>query len=127
MWQRKNRLGGALEKENAPPVTAPTNSNRRQFLGQVGGAPSIAAGTLAAPAVASSQSAASSAPAAPSSVTNSRIVQAFELRVTEATSDALVPAATNVNNGDDARYADKGGTYTKCLEPDQYGPGAPSP
>src|ERR1700721_2910056 len=115
MWQRKNRLGGALEKENAPPVTAPTNSNRRQFLGQVGVAASLAAGTLAAPAVASAQSAASSAPAAPSSVTNSRIVQAFTLRVTEATSDALVPAATNVNNGDDARYADKGGTSPKCL------------
>jgi hypothetical protein len=126
MSQVKNRLGGPLEKENAPPVTAPTNSNRRQFLGQVGVAASIAAGTLAAPSVASAQSAASSAPAAPSSVTNSRIVQAFELRVTEATSDALVPAATNVNNGDDARYADKGGTYTKCLEHDQYGRVVPS-
>jgi hypothetical protein len=130
MSQEKNRPSGALEKENAPPVTAPTNSNRRQFLGQVGVAASIAAGTLAAPAVASAQSSAqaatSSTPAAPSSVTNSRIVQAFTLRVTEATADALVPAATNINNGDDARYADKGGTYTKCLEHDQYGRVVPS-
>jgi hypothetical protein len=126
MSQEKNRPSGALEKENAPPVTAPTNSNRRQFLGQVGVAASIAAGTLAAPAVASAQSTVSSAPAAPSSVTNSRIVQAFTLRVSEATTDALVPAATNVNNGDDARYADKGGTYTKCLEHDQYGRVVPS-
>jgi hypothetical protein len=53
-------------------------------------------------------------------------VQAFQLRVTEATLDALVPAATNVNNGDDARYADKGGTYTKGLEHDQYGRVVPS-
>src|ERR1700691_2477203 len=126
MSQVKNGPSGALEKEKVSPVTAPTNSNRRQFLGQVGVAASLAAGTLAAPAVASAQSAASSAPAAPSSVTNSRIVQAFTLRVTEATSDALVPAATNVNNGDDARYADKGGTYTKCLEHDQYGRVVPS-
>ena len=126
MSQVKNRPSGALEKEKVSPVTAPTNSNRRQFLGQVGVAASLAAGTLAAPAVASAQSTASSAPAAPASVTNSRIVQAFTLRVTEATSDALVPAATNVNNGDDARYADKGGTYTKCLEHDQYGRVVPS-
>ena len=126
MSQVKNRPAGALEKENDAPVTAPTNSNRRQFLGQVGVAASIVAGTLAAPAVASAQSTVSSAPAAPSSVTNSRIVQAFTLRVSEATADALVPAATNVNNGDDARYADKGGTYTKCLEHDQYGRVVPS-
>jgi len=126
MSQGKHRPGGPLEKENASPVTAPKNSNRRQFLGQVGVAASIAAGTLAAPSVTSAQSAAASAPATPSGVNNSRIAQAFQLRVTEAVSDALVPAATNVNNGDDARYADKGGTYTKCLEHDQYGRVVPS-
>lgn len=126
MSQGKHRPSGPLEKENASPVTAPKNSNRRQFLGQVGVAASIAAGTLAAPSVTSAQSAASSAPATPSGVNNSRIAQAFQLRVTEAVSDALVPAATNVNNGDDARYADKGGTYTKCLEHDQFGRVVPS-
>lgn len=126
MSQGKHRPGGPLEKENASRVTAPKNSNRRQFLGQVGVAASIAAGTLAAPSVTSAQSAASSAPATPSGVNNSRIAQAFQLRVTEAVSDALVPAATNVNNGDDARYADKGGTYTKCLEHDQFGRVVPS-
>jgi hypothetical protein len=126
MSQGKHRPGGPLEKENASPVTAPKNSNRRQFLGQVGVAASIAAGTLAAPSVTSAQSAASSAPATPSGVNNSRIAQAFQLRVTEAVSDALVPAATNVNNGDDARYADKGGTYTKGLEHDQFGRVVPS-
>jgi hypothetical protein len=126
MSQGKHRPAGPLEKENAAPVTAPKNSNRRQFLGQVGVAASIAAGTLAAPSVTSAQSAPSSAPATPSGVNNSRIAQAFQLRVTEAVSDALVPAATNVNNGDDARYADKGGTYTKCLEHDQFGRVVPS-
>ena len=126
MSQGKHRPVGPLEKENASPVTAPKNSNRRQFLGQVGVAASIAAGTLAAPSVTSAQSAASSAPATPSGVNNARIAQAFQLRVTEAVSDALVPAATNVNNGDDARYADKGGTYTKCLEHDQFGRVVPS-
>ena len=35
--------------------------------------------------------------------------------------DAEVPAARNVNNGDEARYADKGGTYTKALPHDSFG------
>jgi hypothetical protein len=38
-----------------------------------------------------------------------------------ATADALTPPAVNVDNGDDARYADKGGTYTKGLPHDQFG------
>jgi hypothetical protein len=128
MSQGKNRPSGALEKENPSPTTAPNNSNRRQFLGQVGVAAGIAAGTLAAPSVTSAQSsnAAASVPATPQGVSNSRIIEAFQLRVTGATVDALAGPATNVNNGDDARYADKGGTYTKCLEHDQYGRVVPS-
>jgi hypothetical protein len=39
----------------------------------------------------------------------------------EAIQDASVPAATNLNNGDEARYADKGGTYTKGLPHDSFG------
>jgi hypothetical protein len=54
-------------------------------------------------------------------VTNRRVIEAFELRVAEAIQDARVPAATNRNNGDEARYADKGGTYTKGLPHDSFG------
>jgi membrane-associated phospholipid phosphatase len=39
----------------------------------------------------------------------------------EALQDARVPAATNLSNGDEAQYADKGGTYTKGLPHDQFG------
>jgi len=46
---------------------------------------------------------------------------AMQLRVAEAIDDAKVRAATNVNNGDEARYADKGGTYTKGLPHDNFG------
>ncbi len=49
------------------------------------------------------------------------MIQAFSLRVGEATQDALVPPAVNVNNGDTALYADKGGTYTKGLPHDNFG------
>ena len=49
------------------------------------------------------------------------MIQAFSLRVGEATQDALVAPAVNVNNGDTALYADKGGTYTKGLPHDNFG------
>jgi hypothetical protein len=49
------------------------------------------------------------------------VIEAFELRVGEAIQDAVVPPATNVNNGDDALYPDKGGTYTKGLPHDAFG------
>src|SRR5215469_14525809 len=52
---------------------------------------------------------------------NPRIAEAFELRVSMATQDALIGPAVNVNNGDNALYPDKGGTYTKGLPHDAYG------
>jgi hypothetical protein len=52
---------------------------------------------------------------------NRRVMESVDLRVAEATQDASVPAATNINNGDEARYADKGGTYTKGLPHDSFG------
>jgi hypothetical protein len=54
-------------------------------------------------------------------LSNRRVMEAFELRVAEAMEDAGVPAATNLNNGDEARYPDKGGTYTKGLPHDSSG------
>jgi hypothetical protein len=54
-------------------------------------------------------------------VNNRRVKEAFEIRMAEAIQDAGVPAATNLNNGDEARYADKGGTYTKGLPHDSFG------
>ena len=101
-------------------------STRRQFLGQVSVAAAGAAGVLTMPSVATAQqspeTAASMTPVAvPPGVSNNRVIEAFVLRVGEATADALVPPARNVNNGDDARYPDKGGTYTKALPHDSFG------
>jgi hypothetical protein len=103
----------------------PGRPTRRRFLGQVGVAASVAAGSLVLPSASSAQSTStgdvSSTISAPAGVTNGRIIQAFKLRVGEAVTDALVPPAVNVNNGDDATYADKGGTYTKGLPHDTFG------
>jgi len=104
----------------------PRGSNRRKFLGQAGAAATFAAGALASPSVSSAQAIGRSsngpggtAPLA--DVNNRRVMEAFELRVAEAMEHASVPAATNLSNGDEARYADKGGTYTKGLPHDSFG------
>src|SRR5271166_5230920 len=111
---------------------APKSPGRRRFIAGLGAATAaVSTGVLAPLAAASSASARearqsivdSAAPATglPASVTNGRVVQAFALRVGEATQDALVPPAVNVNNGDTALYLDKGGTYTKGLPHDNFG------
>src|SRR5271154_694000 len=99
-------------------------SSRRQFLGHIGAAAGLAAGTLAAPAVTAATQGNTSngwGGSTPAAGANGRGLEAYELRVSEATRDALLGAAKNVNNGDQARYADHGGTYTKGLAHDAYG------
>lgn len=122
MNEETKGVEGVFEGNSACPEKTGKGSSRRQFLGQVGLAAGLAAGTLAAPAVSSAaQGNTSSGVAVPGGVTNPRVLEAFELRVTEATTDALLGAAKNVNNGDQAKYADHGGTYTKGLAHDSYG------
>jgi hypothetical protein len=98
--------------------------NRRKFLGQAGAAAAVAAGALGSPSAAFAQSSGfrytGSVPA-PASVTNPRVVQAFETRLAAATREALVPVPPHTTNGDETRYPDKSGTYTKGLLQDSYG------
>jgi hypothetical protein len=114
---------------NQKAETAPEHSpSRRDFFSKLQGAAALtaAAGTLASPSVSSAQAIGASsnnpgggAPVA--GVNNRRVMEALELRVAEAMEDARVPAAINLNNGDEQRYPDKGGTYTKGLLHDGFG------
>jgi hypothetical protein len=123
MSDLKNGVPPVFPESDATSETKRKGSNRRQFLGQVGVAAGIAAGSLAAPAVAGAQESSSAATFSAASARGSseRIVEAYKLRVSEATADALLGPAKNVNNGDQARYADHGGAYSKGLAHDQYG------
>ncbi|MGA9473836.1 MAG: hypothetical protein WBV36_15325, partial [Terriglobales bacterium] len=117
--------------EEAPESTgAPRPLGRRRFIAGLGAATAAVSTGALAPIVAASAAnastqsgsgAAASGTALPASVTNNRVIQAFMLRVSEAGQDAVVPPAVNVNNGDTALYADKGGTYTKGLPHDNFG------
>ena len=126
MSETKDSVSGVLKTDGPSLGERPRGPNRRRLLSQAGAAATLAAGALARPSVSSAQaiggssnSAGALAPLA--GVNNRRVIEAFELRVAEAVRDARVPAATNLNNGDEARYADKGGTYTKCLPHDSLG------
>jgi hypothetical protein len=47
--------------------------------------------------------------------TSNRVQRSYACRSLSAAHDAFVPAPLQVNNGDEALYADKSGTYTKCI------------
>src|SRR5215472_18668695 len=126
MIETKHGVSGIIKKDSPSVGERPRGPNRRTLLGQAGAAAAFAAGALASPSVSSAQAVGGSsnspggvAPLA--GVTNRRVIEAMELRVAEAIGDAKVRAATNVNNGDEARYADKGGTYSKGLLHDKFG------
>jgi len=126
MIETRNSVSGVLETDSPSVGEGPRGPDRRKFLGQVGAAATFAAGAVASPSVSSAQAIGGSSnrpgSAAPlATVNNRRVMEAFELRVAEAMEDASVPAATNLNNGDEARFADKGGTYTKALPHDSFG------
>jgi membrane-associated phospholipid phosphatase len=109
-----------------------TPATRREFLNRIRGGAAVAVASSAVPFGASAQSdqwpsaggessSGQGGVAPPAGVKNRRVIEAFDLRVAEAIQDASVPAAINLNNGDEARYADKGGTYTKALPHDSFG------
>ena len=124
MTGNRDGLSDAKDGDGAAESSTCKASDRRSFLGRAGSlAATLAAGAFAGPAVASAQTAdgIDGGVATPSCVTNQRVREAFQLRVGMAMQDASVPAAINLNNGDDARYPDKGGTFTKGLPHDNFG------
>ena len=117
---------GVIETDGPSVGDRSRGANRRKFLGQVGAAATFAAGALASPSVSRAQpiGGSSNSPGGPAplaAVNNRRVREAFDIRMAEAIKDARAPAAMNLNNGDEARYADKGGTYTKGLPHDSFG------
>jgi hypothetical protein len=92
-------------------------NNRRSFLKRAAGV----SAAMAVPGALSAEEGGDRSPGLPDNIQNERIREAYQLRMEEATADALAGPAVNTNNGDSARYADKGGTYTKALLHDAYG------
>ena len=128
----KSRSGTREEPVEQTPESggAPKSPGRRRFIAGLGAATAAVSTGVLGPIVAASSASArettradflADRPDAPAGVTTGRLARAFSIRVDEATSDALVGPAVNVNNGDQSLYPDQGGTYTKGLPHDDFG------
>ena len=115
-----------VEAEDASTKKVPNGINRRKFLGEAGAAAAVMASVLASSQASFAQSNGSSYTPTGSGfssdwATNARVVHSFETRVAAATRQALVPVPPHTTNGDETRYPDKSGTYSKGLLQDGYG------
>lgn len=134
----KNQAGMYANTSEKTPESAgaPKSPGRRRFIAGLGAATAAVSTGILAPLVAASSAnaretpdletqsvfgAAHRKPPPPPKGARKRVMDATQLRVSEAHQDGHVPPAVNVDNGDTALYADKGGTYTKGLTHDSVG------
>ncbi len=119
----KNAVADVTETGNPSSNNAAKRASRRKFLGQVGAA--LAGGVMLGKApLASAQSDASGAAYGvrlPARVIDPRVKKSFAIRVGTATKEALIPVPLHTTNGDEERYPDKTGTYTKGVLQDGIG------
>ena len=98
-------------------------SSRRRFLGQVGAA--LTGGVMLGKApIALAQSGtpvAEDGVRLPDGVVDPRVKKSFAIRVKTATKEAHIPVPPHTTNGDEERYPDKSGSYTKGILQDGIG------
>ena len=120
---RKMLVANVTETGKPSGNNAAKGSSRRKFLGQVGAA--LAGGAvLGKAAIASAQDynrALGDTNALLSGGFDPRVTQSFAIRVGTATMEAQIPVPPHTTNGDEARYPDKSGTYTKGVLQDGIG------
>jgi hypothetical protein len=117
------------DKHSAPldllsPSDAPRSKSRRTFLGSMRGV-GLAAATASAiglePLLGSNHSLAHADNGRGESAGGERTEEAAEIRMEAMKADRSIPIPPHTTNGDEERYADKCGTYTKSILQD--GPG----
>src|SRR5262249_23582683 len=119
----KNTVAVVTETANPSINNAAKGASRRKFLGQVGAA--LTGGVLLGKVpLASAQSEVSGAADVirpPNRVVDPRVTKSFTIRVGTATREALIPVPPHTTNGDEDRYPDKSGTYSKSILQDGIG------
>jgi hypothetical protein len=119
----KNIATDVTETGNPSSNNAAKGSSRRKFLGQVGAALTggVVLGKAALASAQSNNSALGDGIIAPGHATDSRVRQSFGIRLASAREEARIPAAPQTTNGDEQRYHDKCGTYSKAIRQDGIG------
>src|SRR3954453_13176995 len=119
----KDTLADVTETENSSINGAAKASSRRKFLAQVGAV--LTGGVVLGKApLASAQSEVSGAADGvqlPDRAVDPRVKKSFAIRVETATKEAVIPVPRHTTNGDEERYPDKSGTYTKGILQDGIG------
>ena len=106
---------------------SPVSPSRRKFIGKLSGAAAATAGAVVfAPVLDSPGTKAEAATIEAPAGAHARVAKSLALRLEAARRDAQVPVPRHTTNGDETRYPDKSGTYTKCLLQDGYGRVNPS-
>ncbi len=116
--------------ETADTSSKPVSTGRRKFLGRVGAA-AIAAGVASQPALAQFPAPGGSKNACedpffplgvePADRASNRFMKAYKCRVEAAKLAQNRPLVFHITNGDDDRYPNKIGSYTKALPHNQLG------
>ena len=119
---KNNKKNRVATDAGSPQHSASKGPSRRKFLSQVGAA--LAGGAVfGKAALASGQSSPGvigDGIATETSV-DPRVRQSFLIRKAAATAEAHIPVPPHTTNGDEQRYSDKSGTYTKGLLQDGIG------
>ena len=104
-------------------TTTPTSPARRKFLGQVGGATAASvAGAVGVPAALLTPGTAAAAVTSDTPIDlSTRRAQALAIRTAAALFQASKPILPHPDNGDEARYADRRGNFSKGLQHNQFG------
>ena len=115
---KMKNTGPDITETGKPSINNATEgSSRRKFLGQVGAA--LTGGVVLGKAhLASAQFEASDAADGvrlPDTVVDSRVKKSFAIRTGTATKEARIAVPPHTTNGDEERYPDKSGTYTKGI------------
>jgi hypothetical protein len=123
MNEENSLVADSPESGNAQKQTATANGpSRRKFLSQVGAA--LAGGAVfgkAAVASAQSYNPAISDGIAQTNAIDPRVRRAYAIRKAAATAEGHIPVPPHTTNGDEQRYLDKSGTYSKGLLQDGIG------
>ena len=113
---KRRRTASTLDSSNA-------TESRRRFLGQVGGvtAATFVAGIPAVPAQAASEATVSAAEDLGVISGTARADKAYDVRTRAALFQRLQPLTDHLGNGDEQRYQNRIGNYSKGLPHNQFG------
>jgi hypothetical protein len=119
----KNTVADITKTEDPSTNNAARSSSRRKFLGQVGAVLTggVVLGKAQFASAQSDGSVATDGVQLPDTVINPRVKKSFAIRVGTATTEAVIPVPPHTTNGDEERYPDKSGTYTKDILQDGIG------